>query len=262
MARPLKIGIDYFPLNIDWVTDDKIFVLRAETGWQGIGIYMALISKIYEAGYYLEWNDKAEKIFAAKNNIDKDVLNKIVSVCRNEGLFDNKLFKKHGILTSVGIQKRFFEITRRREKVNVFKEYILININGYNNLIIVNINKDNADINPENDDDSTQSKVESKIESKEKIYFTENFNEKIDELMEAWNDYQDMRKKIKKPMTDNAAKKILNKLKELSGGKANEAIKILDQSTMNSWQGLFELKTEKSSDYKPSKNYMNHESDF
>ena len=65
-----------------------------------------------------------------------------------------------------------------------------------------------------------------------------------EELTEALKDFEEMRKKIKKPLTDRAKKGIIKKLYELSGGNASIAVEILDNSIMNSWQGVFELKQE------------------
>ena len=67
-------------------------------------------------------------------------------------------------------------------------------------------------------------------------------SESLSEIDIAFNDYKDMRRKIKKPLTKKAEELAKKKLKELSGGDEQKAIKILEQSTMNSWQGLFELK--------------------
>lgn len=64
---------------------------------------------------------------------------------------------------------------------------------------------------------------------------------------ESWNAFVEMRKKIKKPMTENAmglAVKALIKL-EAQGHRADE---VLDQSTFNSWQGLFAIKQDYSHD--------------
>lgn len=68
-----------------------------------------------------------------------------------------------------------------------------------------------------------------------------------EKLNQAFADFVDMRRQIKKPMTDRAVTLAMNKLKELSSlplcGMDNDlAIKILNQSTMNCWQGLFPLK--------------------
>ncbi|CAG9172453.1 replication protein [Cupriavidus respiraculi] len=58
---------------------------------------------------------------------------------------------------------------------------------------------------------------------------------------EAWSAYLDMRKRIKKPMTEYAKRLAVGELEKFrSCGQDPEAV--LNQSTMNSWQGLFEVK--------------------
>lgn len=58
----------------------------------------------------------------------------------------------------------------------------------------------------------------------------------------AWQGYEEMRKKIRKPMTDRARALAVSELVRLEA-RGHPAEKVLDQSTQNSWQGLFELKT-------------------
>lgn len=72
-----------------------------------------------------------------------------------------------------------------------------------------------------------------------------------DEALDAaFADFVEMRKKIKKPMTNRAIELAMKKLQSLSalpfGGCMDNdlAIKILEQSIMNNWQGLFPLKEE------------------
>ena len=60
----------------------------------------------------------------------------------------------------------------------------------------------------------------------------------------AFADYVLMRKQIKKPMSDRAIELAKIKLDKLSGGDVAKAVAILNQSIMNSWQGLFDLKEE------------------
>jgi len=74
-------------------------------------------------------------------------------------------------------------------------------------------------------------------------------------LKQAIEDFIQMRKTIKKPLTDRALKIILNKLTSLSSD-TNIQIKILEQSIMNSWQGVFPLKEEEVVK-KPPGNYSN-----
>ena len=67
-----------------------------------------------------------------------------------------------------------------------------------------------------------------------------------DELLnQTFTDYVEMRKQLKKPMTDKAVQLAIKNLEKLSGGDNDKAIKILEQSVMNSWLGLFELKGDK-----------------
>jgi len=82
----------------------------------------------------------------------------------------------------------------------------------------------------------------------------ENIKRKVDDYETVINDYTDnedlinaaysfieMRKKIKKPLTDYALKLIFNKLADNDADKIN----ILNQSIIHSWQGVFELKNNK-----------------
>lgn len=79
-----------------------------------------------------------------------------------------------------------------------------------------------------------------------RIYFPND-----ESLNQAFLDYLEMRKQIKKPMTDRAVELAIKKLKELSALPFSDsmdndlAIQILNQSIMNSWQGLFPLKEQK-----------------
>lgn len=72
-------------------------------------------------------------------------------------------------------------------------------------------------------------------------------------LSQAFDEYVKMRKQIRKPMTDRAITLAIKKLYELAAVPfSNEidhelAIQILNQSVMNSWQGLFPVKEQKAS---------------
>lgn len=79
-----------------------------------------------------------------------------------------------------------------------------------------------------------------------------------DELLnDAFKDYVAMRKEIKKPLTSSALKLAMNTLSKLSGDDSDLAIAILNQSILNSWQGLFPLKKEKTE--KPKNKFNNFE---
>ena len=67
----------------------------------------------------------------------------------------------------------------------------------------------------------------------------------------AWDSFVEMRRRISKPMTDYAKQLAYRELCKLSTDPEMQA-KILDQSTLNGWQGLFALKEEKANTAKPA----------
>lgn len=72
-------------------------------------------------------------------------------------------------------------------------------------------------------------------------------------LLESWNGFCEMRKKIKKPLTDRAAKMILNELERLAPGDDTTKALILDQSVKHCWQDVYKLKSaEAQKEDKPS----------
>lgn len=65
----------------------------------------------------------------------------------------------------------------------------------------------------------------------------------VDErLKEPLLEFIKMRKLIKSPLTNNALRLAINKLNKMSSN-INEQVEIINQSVMNSWKGLFPLKT-------------------
>lgn len=58
----------------------------------------------------------------------------------------------------------------------------------------------------------------------------------------AWAAFVEMRKKIKKPLSDRAISMALSDLEKLAPGDLEKQAAILDQSTFHCWQGLFEIK--------------------
>lgn len=62
-------------------------------------------------------------------------------------------------------------------------------------------------------------------------------------IAESWNGFCEMREKIKKPLTDRAAKMILNELERLAPEDITTQGLILDQSVKRCWQDVYPLKT-------------------
>ena len=62
------------------------------------------------------------------------------------------------------------------------------------------------------------------------------------EMRSTMFDFIEHRKEIKKPFTARGLKMMIKKLSELSGGDSKTAVKIMEQSIANGWQGVFPLK--------------------
>lgn len=202
MARPLKEGLNYFPLDVE--LDDKFELVEAEHGLIGFAITIKLLQKIYKEGYYYKWTEREQLLFARRINVDINSLSALINDCLKWDLFSQSLFEEYQILTSCGIQKRYIDAIKRRKEATFTKEYVLVSLdqllNKDNfNLQIVNANNNavNVDINPVNDDIGTQSKVK---ESKENNY--------TPEFEEFWNEC--IRKEDKKP-TFKKYKTLVNK---------------------------------------------------
>ncbi|MDO4831340.1 MAG: DUF4373 domain-containing protein, partial [Clostridia bacterium] len=144
MARPAKVGLDYFPL--DCVLDDKIELIEAEFGLTGFAVVVKLLQKIYgEQGYYCEWTKEVALLFARKCGVGGNVVSEIVASSLKRGIFNNDLFNRYEILTSRGIQKRYFEAISRRKQIEVKNEYLLIKVAQISET--ADNNSDNVDIN-------------------------------------------------------------------------------------------------------------------
>ena len=78
----------------------------------------------------------------------------------------------------------------------------------------------------------------------------------------ALNDFAEMRKKIRKPLTDRALALTLSELEKLAPGDDEKKIAILNQSIQRGWQGVFPLKDEPEATKKTAPARMPHGDDL
>lgn len=116
MARPKKQGLDYFPLDVDFFQDEKIVSITGKFGLKGQITVLHLLGAIYRvSGYFLRWDDLTQaKLLAELPGISEQLLNDIVNYLVRWDFFDEVLFCSAKVLTSKGIQKRYFEAVKRR----------------------------------------------------------------------------------------------------------------------------------------------------
>lgn len=127
MARPKKVGLDYFPMDL--TSDDSLELLEAECGLEGFAILVKIWQKIYSNGYYIEWSEDVETLFSRKINSEKTKVNSVITTCFKRNLLDKHIYETYGILTSKGIQKRYLKACTdsKRSYVPFIKELILVN---------------------------------------------------------------------------------------------------------------------------------------
>lgn len=130
MARTPKRGIDYAGWSVNvFDGDKKIDKLLDAQGWKGFGVYFFLCQSAYKMnGYYLEWDydDCASTARKMGGGIGSETVMETVKLCLLVGLFDNGLFDRWGVLTSKGIQRRFWAAAGERREVHLDSRFWLL----------------------------------------------------------------------------------------------------------------------------------------
>lgn len=159
-------GIPYFPLECQ--LNEKFQLLEAEFGLKGFAVVVKLYQRIYGShGYYCEWTTDVELLFSMQISEGRNSVSEIVGRALERDIFSKPLYDKYQILTSAGIQRRYFEAVSRRKKGEVEEAYLLV---PYDVLPgNVDISSKNADISSKNADIFGQRKEEESKEKKRRV---------------------------------------------------------------------------------------------
>ncbi len=140
MAEQL-MGIDYFSLETDIKDDDKIFDLKYRYGmpdgattydhaaaWAAYGRFIDLLGAIYHEGFAVELTNQKRLRLSQQLGMEITEFDSFVQTCVDVGLFDSGLWCQYHVLTSRGIQRRYFHAAKRRkgDLPEEVKPYILI----------------------------------------------------------------------------------------------------------------------------------------
>jgi hypothetical protein len=143
MARPMKEGLDYFPLDVHIFEDEKIEAIAGEFGIKGELAVIKLLCAIYEKGYFILWDELTKaKLLKRIPGADKKLLEQIVDRLVTWGFFHQDFFHSAKVLTSSTIQATYFEATKRRKGPRAV-EYVIQDTHSITEKEI------NADINPQ-----------------------------------------------------------------------------------------------------------------
>lgn len=126
MGRKRKVGLDYFPLDIDFFQDIKIRKLIRRQGGKAIAIYACLLCNIYKCGYYMRWDNELPFIISESTGCDEVYISEVLKDCLALGLLDKRMFDEESVLTSYGIQERYQRICADCKRKCVIEEYNVI----------------------------------------------------------------------------------------------------------------------------------------
>lgn len=190
-GRQNKVGLDYFEL--DCHMDEKVRLVQAEYGLKGFAVFVKLLQEIYGGyGYYCEWTQDLELLFASENGLSNgslQLLNDIVAACIRRNIFSERLFTEYGILTSSGVQKQYLKATVKREVVELKKEYLLITIPINRRNVVINSISDT--VNSIYDTVIEHSKEEKSREENNTLSKDNVCRTHVQRCVEAWNSLSD-----------------------------------------------------------------------
>lgn len=156
MARPIKQGLDYFPMDVHFQKDLKVRKVLRACGSSATSVLLSLLGNIYgDNGYYMQWDEDVRFLISDEVGVNEGHVQEVVNKSVQVGLFNKEKFNQFEILTSKGIQERFLSASLRKTKIVIDCNYLVFD---YKNIEKANINFINVGR-------STQRKVK---ESKEK----------------------------------------------------------------------------------------------
>lgn len=227
----------WLKLEEGFMDSGHIKVLKSkENGKDLLLFYLAIMLKSIRDVGHLRFSDTVpydEEMLAAVTDYSIDTARNAISNLKNLGLLE---VLENGTMFLTDMPKRVGKECDSAERVRKHREIEkLLQSNG--DVTDCNANKEkDKDINikhrkkvePQNGDATAFSSIISLYSSNES-------------LVSALNDFIDMRKSIKKPLTITALNRILAKLDKLASN-VDDKVEILNYSICGSYAGIFELK--------------------
>ena len=137
-----KIGLDYFSVDTDIFSDEKMQYITAKFGVKGEAIIFRLMARIYRQGYYYQWNEDQCLLLSMSTggSATAELIQDVVEEAAKRSFFDQVMLNDYGILTSRRIQTHYLFSTRRRKVVDIMSTFMMVDEQD------VNIVGDNVNI--------------------------------------------------------------------------------------------------------------------
>lgn len=160
MARPLKKGFDYFPLDTDFGRDLKVRKIQKACGIATQTLLISLLCTIYKhEGYYMRWDNDVRFLMAEDFGIKESLVDDLIKKAIQVEFFNSDMFNKFQILTSAAIQSRYLEMSKRKPNNKIEDDYELLQHKVTKTPVNVTETQVNEAKTPVNVTKSTQSKV-------------------------------------------------------------------------------------------------------
>lgn len=239
----------FFSHDYNARNDPKILALRSVYGAEGYGVYFMLVEILREQpDYKLAVNKYIWSTLAMQMQVEASKLEQIINDCCTEFSENgNTLLVNDGeYLYSASLLRRMGKVddisNLRREAARKRWENKPCKTSGNSDGC-----SDDANAGQEQSKEKKSKEKQSKAEQrKEKQNIFSDFACGDADLLSALQGFEEMRVKIKKPMTDQAKKRLLTELEKLAPGDRETQIAILHQSEDRCWAGVFALKDDRS----------------
>ena len=128
MSRIKKRGLDYFPLDIDFLQNRLVRRIMKREGDGALATLVSAFSCIYGGEGYYDLTDAFfyEDISANLYHQTAEDVKRILILAAEYGIFDVTLFRECGVLTSAGIQRQYLFSTKRRKSSAIDNRFNLI----------------------------------------------------------------------------------------------------------------------------------------
>lgn len=241
MSRPKKATVDYFP---HYVNQGKtMFTIESKYGNDGYAFWFKILELLGGTEHhYLDCNDsQVWEYMLAKTRLSEEIATNILNTCAKLNAIDPDLWRIKVIRSNNFIinlddvyKRRDIDVISNDEIIGLCKQKYPLN------RIIV-------DIKPQSKLKETKLKEIKENESKKEEIILPFVSDIFIKMWEDWKTYKKKEHKFsyKSSISEQAS---LNELKEISGNNEHIAIKIINQSIANGWQGFFKLNKNKEPD--------------
>ena len=273
MARPKKVGLDYFPLDV--FLGGSVEYISCLYGAIGVQVIISLWRRIYAHSYYYRYDERAAIVcakefgeqlslcFPKKNKESWEIFDEIVKKAVEFGVFDREMFEKHSILTSKSIQKTYLEAKRKSSAAKIDPRFALIDescaVSAEETAVFGAETTAKTEIMPQSKVKQSKVKQSKEKQSKEEESKEKESKEKQaesgfapllsevedQELKKLYEEYLKMRELIRAPMTECAVESLIRRVNDLEPNNVGRQKKLLETAILNGWKNVYPVRDER-----------------